>query len=620
MNTPLTIADINTAVATAGFDIAEFLRARWQQLYRDNEQQHDPAWINLATAAQLEAQLTVLAQRDPAECPLYGVPFAVKDNIDVAGWTTTAACPEFAYIATETAHVVARLMQAGAVLFGKTNLDQFATGLVGTRSPYGAVPNTFSAQHVSGGSSSGSASVVARGMVSFALGTDTAGSGRVPAGFNNLVGLKPTPGLLSTAGVVPACRTLDCVSLLTLTAADAATLLTVVAGHGALSAAEPHFSHPPQPRYAFPAIPHVGIPHSPFFIGDDYRELYDKACEHLNRLQCSQGVFDLKPFTDVATLLYQGPWTAERFAIAGALIGQGGAGIDPVVAEVIGAGRNYSAVDTFKAIYRVRELEVQTRHVWDEFDVLMVPTAPNLPTLAEVAASPIVRNSVLGTYTNFVNLLGLSAVAVPFGFTPEGLPFGVTFIARGGCDWALAEFAAQWQRSLGLPLGRTLRPLKDADTRIAATPPGAIPLAVVGAHLAGMPLHHQLSERGARLRSRTTTNANYRLYALKGTQPPKPGLVRDAKGAAIEVEVYDMPAESLGTFLAGIPAPLGLGAIELADGSWVNGFICEPCALTDADDITAWGGWRNYLEAGTVATGMVATGKVVAGKPKQKRA
>lgn len=615
MNTPLTIADINTAVATAGFDIAEFLRARWQQLYRDNEQQHDPAWINLATAAQLEAQLTVLAQRDPAECPLYGVPFAVKDNIDVAGWTTTAACPEFAYIATETAHVVARLMQAGAVLFGKTNLDQFATGLVGTRSPYGAVPNTFSAQHVSGGSSSGSASVVARGMVSFALGTDTAGSGRVPAGFNNLVGLKPTPGLLSTAGVVPACRTLDCVSLLTLTAADAATLLTVVAGHGALSAAEPHFSHPPQPRYAFPAIPHVGIPHAPFFVGDDYRELYDKACEHLNRLQCSQGVFDLKPFTDVATLLYQGPWTAERFAIAGALIGQGGAGIDPVVAEVIGAGRNYSAVDTFKAIYRVRELEVQTRHVWDEFDVLMVPTAPNLPTLAEVAASPIVRNSVLGTYTNFVNLLGLSAVAVPFGFTPEGLPFGVTFIARGGCDWALAEFAAQWQRSLGLPLGRTLRPLKDADTRIAATPPGAIPLAVVGAHLAGMPLHHQLSERGARLRSRTTTNANYRLYALKGTQPPKPGLVRDGKGAAIEVEVYDMPAESLGTFLAGIPAPLGLGAIELADGSWVNGFICEPCALTDAEDITAWGGWRNYLEAGTVATGMVATGK-----PKQKRA
>jgi allophanate hydrolase len=615
MNTLLTIADINTAVASGRIDAAEFLRSRWQQLYRSHEQQHDPAWINLASASQLEAQLAVLVQRDPAECPLYGVPFAVKDNIDVAGWTTTAACPEFAYIATETAHVVARLMHAGAVLLGKTNLDQFATGLVGTRSPYGAVPNTFSPQHISGGSSSGSASVVARGLVGFTLGTDTAGSGRVPAGFNNLVGLKPTPGLLSTAGVVPACRTLDCVSLLTLTAADAASLLAVVAGHGALSAAEPHFNHPPQPRYAFPAKLHVGIPHSPFFVSDDYRDLYDKACEHLGRLQCSQGLFDLQPFTDVATLLYQGPWTAERYAIAGALIGQGGAGIDPVVAEVINAGRNYSAVDTFNAIYRVRELEVQTRHVWDEFDVLMVPTASNLPTLAEVAAAPIARNSELGTYTNFVNLLGLSAVAVPFGFTAEGLPFGVTFIARGGCDWALAEFAAQWQRSLGLPLGATRRPLQQADTCITATPPGAIPLAVVGAHLAGMPLHHQLTERGARLRATTTTAAHYRLYALKGTQPPKPGLARAAQGAAIVVEVYDLPAESVGTFLAGIPAPLGLGAIELADGSWVNGFICEACALHDAEDITAWGGWRNYLEADIVATGKVATGK-----PKQKRA
>jgi len=613
MNTLLTIADINTAVASQRLDAAEFLRARWQQLYRSNEQQRDPAWINLATATQLEAQLAVLAQRDPADCPLYGVPFAVKDNIDVAGWTTTAACPEFAYIATETAHVVARLMQAGAVLLGKTNLDQFATGLVGTRSPYGAVPNTFSPQHISGGSSSGSASVVARGLVSFALGTDTAGSGRVPAGFNNLIGLKPTPGLVSTAGVVPACRTLDCVSLLTLTAGDAASLLAVLAGHGALSPAEPHFNHPPHARYAFPGKPHVGIPHAPYFVNPDYRDLYAQACGHLARMQFTQGLFDLQPFTDVAKLLYQGPWTAERYAIAGPMIEKGGAGIDPVVAEVIGAGRNYSAVDTFNSIYRVRELEVQTRHVWDEFDVLMVPTAPNLPTFADVAAAPIARNSELGTYTNFVNLLGLSAVAVPFGFTPDGLPFGVTFIARGGCDWALAELAAQWQRSLGLPLGAKLRPLDTADSCIHANPPGAIPLAVVGAHLAGMPLHHQLTERGARLRTCTTTAAHYRLYALKGTQPPKPGLARAAQGAAIAVEVYDMPAETIGTFLAGIPAPLGLGAIELADGSWVNGFICEPCALNDAADITDWGGWRNFQEAGTVSA-------VTADKPKQKRA
>lgn len=597
MNTLLTIADIRAAVAAGRIDAAEFLRGRWQQLYRSHEQQPDPAWISLATASQLETQLAVLAQRNPADCPLYGVPFAVKDNIDVAGWTTTAACPEFAYIATETAHVVARLMHAGAVLLGKTNLDQFATGLVGTRSPYGAVPNTFSAQHISGGSSSGSASVVARGLVAFALGTDTAGSGRVPAGFNNLVGLKPTPGLVSTAGVVPACRTLDCVSLLTLTAADAAALLPVVGGHGALSPGEPHFNHVPRPRYALPAQPRVGIPQTPFFVSADYRALYAEACAWLRKLQCTQGTFDLAPFAEVAALLYQGPWTAERYAIAGAWIDKGGAGIDPVVAEVIGVGRNYSAVDAFNALYRVRELEAQTRHVWDEFDVLMVPTAPNLPTFADVAAAPVARNSELGTYTNFVNLLGLSAVAVPFGFTPEGLPFGVTFIARGGCDWALAEFAAQWQQSLALPLGAKLRPLQAADTRITATPPGAIPLAVVGAHLAGMPLHHQLTERGARLRICTTTAPHYRLYALKGTQPPKPGLVRAAQGAAIAVEVYDMPAETVGTFLAGIPAPLGLGAIELADGSWVNGFICEPCALADAEDITAWGGWRNYLES-----------------------
>jgi allophanate hydrolase len=595
MNMLLTVADIRAAVAAGGFDAAEFLRRRWQQLYRDSAAAPDPAWISLATAPQLEAQLTVLAQRDPANCPLYGVPFAVKDNIDVAGWTTTAACPEFAYIATETAHVVARLMQAGAVLLGKTNLDQFATGLVGTRSPYGAVPNTFSAQHVSGGSSSGSASVVARGLVSFALGTDTAGSGRVPAGFNNLVGLKPTPGLLSTAGVVPACRSLDCVSLLTLTAADAAALLAVVSGHGALSPAEPHFNHPPRPRFALPAQPRVGIPQSPFFANCEYSELYEAACLHLNRLQCTHGVFDFKPFAEVAALLYQGPWTAERYAIAGQFIEQGGAGIDPVVAEVIGAGRNHSAVDAFNALYRVREIEAQTRHVWDEFDVLMVPTAPNLPTLADVAAAPVARNSELGTYTNFVNLMGLSAVAVPFGFTGAGLPFGVTFIARGGSDWALAEFAAQWQRSLGLPLGAKLRGLQDADTRIGTTPPGAIPLAVVGAHLEGMPLHHQLTQRGARLRARTATAAKYRLYALKGTQPPKPGLARAAEGAAITVEVYDMPDASLGSFLAGIPAPLGLGALELADGSWVNGFICEPWALQDADDITAFGGWRQYL-------------------------
>ena len=597
MSEPISIAEFRDAIAARRISAPQFLRQRWRRLCQLKERARDPAWISLATEPQLEIQLAALAERAPEDCPLYGVPFAVKDNIDVAGWTTTAACPEFAYVATHTAQVAARLMQAGAVLLGKTNLDQFATGLVGTRSPYGRVPNVFNAEHICGGSSSGSASVVARGLVGFALGTDTAGSGRVPAGFSNLIGVKPTPGVISNAGVVPACRTLDCVSLLTLTAADAATVYSVIAARDALPPAEAIYNRPECARYALPPRPRVGVPRDPFFASDAYRELFEASRGHLQTLPCVHGTFDLAPFTEVAVLLYQGPWTAERYAVAGALVERRPPGIDPVVAEVIGTGKQYTAVDAFNALYRVRELEARTRHVWDEFDLLMVPTAPGLPKLADIAAEPILRNSELGTYTNFVNLLGLAAVAVPFGFTADGLPFGVTFIARGGSDWALIEFAAQWQRSRELPLGAHLRQLRSADTRITATPPGAIPLAVVGAHMQGMPLHHQLTARGARLNAVTRTAACYRLYSLNGTDPPKPGLARADAGAAIAVEVYDMPPDTLGTLLTEIPPPLGLGTIELNDGTWVKGFICEPQALRDAQDITAHGGWRAYALA-----------------------
>jgi allophanate hydrolase len=597
VSTPLTIVDVRDAVAADSRSAPALLRTRWQQLRRLDERARDPAWICLATEAQLESQLAALGLRDAANCPLYGVPFAVKDNIDVAGWTTTAACPGFAYVATSTARVVTRLMEAGAVLLGKTNLDQFATGLVGTRSPYGLVPNVFSPEHVSGGSSSGSASVVARGLVSFALGTDTAGSGRIPAGFNNLIGLKPTPGLVSNDGVVPACRTLDCVSVLTLTAADAAAVYSVIAGQGALDAAEPVFNRPARTRYALPLRPRVGLPRDPFFAGAAYREPFAAACRHLDTLQCKPGTFDFAPFAEVAALLYKGPWVAERYAVAGALIERRPPGLDPVVAEVISAGRHYSAVDAFTALYRVRELEARTRPVWDAFDVLMVPTAPGLPRQADVAAEPFLRNSELGTYTNFVNLLGLSAVAVPSGFTTEQLPFGVTFIAPGGADWALVELAARWQRSRALPLGANLRAARSADTRITTAPPGAATLAVVGAHLSGMPLHHQLEARGARLHAATQTAARYRLYALNGSDPPKPGLARADDGAAIGVEVYDLSPETLGSLLAEIPPPLGLGTIELSDGTWVKGFICEPHALKDARDITTFGNWRAYVAA-----------------------
>lgn len=597
MSAPVTVAEFRDAYTAGRASAPQVLRERWREICRINNRARDPAWISLATSAQLEAQLAGLAARPPDECPLYGVPFAVKDNMDVSGWTTTAACPDFAYEATDTAQVVRHLMQAGAVLLGKTNLDQFATGLVGTRSPYGAVPNVFSPEHVSGGSSSGSASVVARGLVPFALGTDTAGSGRVPAGFNNVVGVKPTPGVVSNAGVVPACRTLDCVSVFALTAADAAAVYAVIAGGEKQDAAEPVFNRPACPRYALPPHPRVGVPRGPFFTSGAYRSQFEAAADHLQQLGCTLGTYDSTPFAEVAALLYEGPWTAERYAVAGGLIERRAPGIDPVVAAVIGAGKRYSAVDAFNALYRVRELEAQTRRIWDEFDVLMVPTAPGLPTLAEVAAEPVLRNSELGTYTNFVNLLGLAAASVPYGFTAEGLPFGVTFIARGGADWALIELAARWQRSRALPLGANLRPSGPADALIAVTPPGAIALAVVGAHLAGMPLHHQLTARGARLNAVTRTAARYRLYALNGAEPAKPGLARADDGAAIAVEVYDMPAVALGTLLAEIPPPLGLGTIELADGTWVKGFICEPQALRHAQDITAFGGWRAYAAA-----------------------
>ena len=597
MNGPYTIAGIQRAFATEPTDVRDYLHTRLQHLREESSARRDPAWICLANAQQLESQLQALTRRSRRDCPLYGVPFAVKDNIDVAGWTTTAACPEFAYVARRTARVVERLIDAGAVLVGKTNLDQFATGLVGTRSPYGWVPNVFSPAHISGGSSSGSASVVARGLVPFALGTDTAGSGRVPAGFNNLVGLKPTPGIVSTSGVVPACRTLDCVSLLTLSAVDAELVFSVLTAPDVLCAQEPVFNRPSARRFGMPPVARVGVPRNPFFLDTAYRDRFEASCAHVRSLQWSVGDFDWGPFANVAKLLYQGPWTAERYTVAGSTIERGGAGVDPVVAEIIGSATRYSAVDAFSAIYKLRELEAQTVPVWEAFDVLMVPTAPGLPTYEDVCREPFACNSELGTYTNFVNLLGLAAVAVPFGFTAKGLPFGVTFIARGGSDWALLELAGQWQRSLGLPLGAGLGMADSADAAISTVPSGAIPLAVVGAHLRGMPLHHQLTERGARLCASTHTSPHYRLYALAGTSPSKPALLRADGGASIAVEVYHMPVETLGSLLAEIAPPLGLGSIELSDGCWVKGFICEPWALREALDITAFGGWRAYLAA-----------------------
>ena len=565
---------------------------------------NDPAWICVATAQQLEEQLARIDSLPTESLPLRGLPFAVKDNVDVAGWVTTAACPAFAHTATHTARAVQKLMDAGAVLVGKTNLDQFATGLVGTRSPYGAVPNSFDPAYVSGGSSSGSASVVARGLVAFSLGTDTAGSGRVPAGFNNLVGVKPTPGRVSIDGVVPACRTLDTLSIFALLADDAAEVLAVMEHAPGEAQQEPAFRRC-TPGLAQFATRRVGCPVAPEFFGNAaYASAFDAATAHLAGLASEVGTVDLTPFFSIAKLLYDGPWVAERHTVLETLLTEQPDALDPTVRRVVSAATRFSATDTFRAEYKLRELELLTHEVWQRFDMLMLPTAPNLPLLTDVAQEPILRNSELGLYTNFVNLLGLSAIAVPAGFTPAGLPFGVTFVARNGMDAALLHWAAQWQASLRLPLGCRLGPYPEqgvgavpAPARLPRAEP-TLPLAVVGAHLQGMPLHGQLVERGARLLQRTRTAPRYRLHALPGQTPPKPGLARLAHGDtghAIEVEVYDMPQQHLGSFLALIAPPLGLGSVELEDGRWVKGFICEPWVLLGAPDISGFGGWRGYM-------------------------
>jgi allophanate hydrolase len=561
----------------------------------------DPAWILRCEPAHLEAQLAALPPRGPST-PLWGIPFAVKDNIDVAGLLTTAACPAFAYTPERSATVVQRLQAAGAVLMGKTNLDQFATGLVGTRSPYGEVPNSFDARYVSGGSSSGSASAVARGLVAFALGTDTAGSGRVPAGFNNLIGLKPSPGRMPMAGVLPACRSVDVVSVLALTVADAAAVMAVVEGAD------------DEPRFAWPALQapwlggsratlRLGVPAVP---GCDAALGYDHAFEEARVRATALGAelvpIDFTALNEVAKLLYEGPWVAERLSVVQALMVSTPDALDRSVAEVIAAAQRYDATAVFRARYRLEELRAQLAPLWQQVDALMVPTAPTCPTRAAVALAPLLRNSELGRYTNFVNLLGWAALALPATVPAAGIPFGVTFIAPGGADAALVHWGLRWEAAGPAQLGARLREATSADRAATLLPIAAptIELAVVGAHLQGLPLHGQLLERGARLGARTRSAPHYRLHALPGTVPPKPGLARvseNEQGHAIELEVYELPTSTLGSFLALIPPPLGLGNVQLEGGRWVKGFICEGAALASAPDVSAHGGWRSYLAA-----------------------
>ncbi|WAT08356.1 allophanate hydrolase [Rouxiella badensis] len=565
--------------------------------------ERDNAWLYRATPTQLEEQITQLetlreqAGGSLATLPLYGVPFAVKDNIDVAGWPTTAACPAFEYIAQADATVVANLQAKGAIVIGKTNLDQFATGLVGTRSPHGAVKNTFNPNYVSGGSSSGSASVLARGLVAFSLGTDTAGSGRVPAGFNNIVGLKPTKGWLSNRGVVPACRLNDCVSIFALSVADAAYVATLAGGYDAedaYSRANPHTAPAvmsSQPRFA--------VPDSLEFFGDTESEkAFQLALDKLVSSGVSLVNIDFTPFKALAEQLYYGAWVAERTVAVGKIFEDTPEVMDPVVRGIVASGLNYSATDAWKAEYLRAELSRKINQALEGFDALVVPTSPTLRTLDEMVQEPVLFNSQFGTYTNFTNLADLCALALPSSIRDDGLPSGITLIAPAWHDAALAAFGRQWQRSLSLTLGATDKTL-NADS--AMTGPMAVSadhvrVAVVGAHLTGMPLNFQLTSRNAVRVEQTRTASDYKLYALANTQPPKPGLVKDEGGSSIIVELWDIPLARFGEFVAEIPAPLGIGTLQLADGRSVKGFICEPWAIDSATDVTSFGGWRSYVE------------------------
>jgi allophanate hydrolase len=564
--------------------------------------EQDKAWITLADQMHLKRQIAALEARvtavgGTAALPLYGVPFAVKDNTDVAGLPTTAGCPEFAYTPEHNAFVVERLVQAGAIVIGKTNLDQFATGLVGTRSPYGAVPNTFDPEYICGGSSSGSASVVARGLVPFSLGTDTAGSGRVPAGLNNIVGLKPTRGALSGTGVVPACRSLDCVSIFATTVDDAQSVYMQASGFDAKDTYSRKATNA-NASAVLPARPRFGIPQVPEFYGDAQSEqAYRATIESVTAYGAQCVPLDFTLLDQVTALLYDGPWVAERYAAIRAFAERQPDAIHPVVRKIIFRAREFSAADTFEAMYRLGDLKREADALMATVDALLVPTLPAARRIAEVEAEPIRLNSENGKYTNFVNLLDWSALSLPSCLRQDGLPFGITLIAPAWKEMALCDFGKHWQEHCALPRGATGLPYAPVRTTPSITASaGAVRVAVVGAHLTGMPLNRELTEREAVLVETTTTSDAYRLYALAGTVPPKPGLMRGepGSGAGIEVELWDMPINAFGSFVAGIPAPLGIGTLELIDGRRVMGFICEAQGLPDAQDITQFGGWRNY--------------------------
>lgn len=587
----LDIASLQAAYASGSLTPA----AVAEEIIRRTADDPNRVWIRRLSDDAIRAYAKNLAGRDPAELPLYGIPFAIKDNIDLAGVPTTAGCREYAYTPTASAFVVQRLIAAGAIPVGKANLDQFATGLNGTRSPYGACRNAFDPDIISGGSSSGSAVAVAKGYVSFALGTDTAGSGRVPAAFNNIVGHKPSLGWLSSTGLVPACRSLDTISVFALTAEDAEAVTVAAAGYDESDAYSRRIAGHGFDFGSADAF-RVGIPRPEqlnFFGNADAAHLFGDAVRRIESLGGVCIEIDLQPFLDAARLLYDGPWVAERYAAIRAFFDAQPDVPLPVIREIIGGAQCWSAADAYEYGYRLKATKRQCDAQLAAVDCMLTPTAGTLYSIAELESDPVRLNANLGYYTNFMNLLDYAASAVPAGFQRDGLPFGVTLFAPRNQDGPLLRLAARLQRAAVDRAGVGPLPEPWVPARL---PSGQIRVAVCGAHLSGLPLNGQLSGRGGRLVATVQSAPEYRLYALAGDPPLRPGMVRVAEGGgAIEMEIWELPAAEFGSFVADIPAPLGIGTVKLASGETVQGFVCEAAAVSAADDITRFGGWRAYL-------------------------
>ncbi|MFK7864362.1 MAG: allophanate hydrolase [Pseudohongiellaceae bacterium] len=591
--TNLTIKALHKAYSTAAETPKSlFARLRAQAI----AQKEFNAWIYLLSEEELQPYLDALEHKPFETTPLWGIPFAIKDNIDLEAIPTSAGCEKYTYLPEKSAVVVELLIAAGAIPLGKTNLDQFATGLVGTRSPFGEGKNVFNQDYVSGGSSAGSAIATSLGQVSFALGTDTAGSGRVPAAFNNLIGHKPTKGLLSTTGVVPACKSLDCVSIFTLTSEDAAKVLEVAVdadSNDPYSRKNRPFNSLPYWEDEMPADFSFGIPDQLEFDGDTEAEkLFEFACKQLEQLGGECVPINFEPFLKTARLLYEGPWVAER---VWATEGVDRNNMLPVIQEILATAKNYEVTDTFDAQYKLQALKRLCDIELEKIDFVVTPTVPTCYPRSEVRQNPIALNSKLGTYTNFMNLLDYAATAIPVGRLSSDVSWGVTFFSQAFSDISLLSFAGAMQRHLNLSLGATGNALSPNSSLGRPKPEVEVDVVVCGAHLEGQPLNWQLVDRGAVIKAKTNTKPAYALYALPDGK--RPALVPENRGSAIEVEVWTMPVAEFGSFVAGIPSPLGIGKVELESGESLPGFICEHGGLADATNVSEFGGWRAYLES-----------------------